>query len=493
MSMVAVGIGGAVIVAGGAVAAGAMQSNAASKANASSSAATKKYMKLSSKEAESGYGDMMKAVKGLEGAQRANSSAYMSRMDNVLASYNRDTNNAIGGGKWEKRWVPGQKVPKEVKKTITTGKGRNKKKKTVTVTEYVEEGGKWEDVYVPDKSYTEGVQEVVDEAKQNTADFETRSDTILEDSADQAYDYNLSRFDDFNNFARRISEENQKIRLDLARAATPLFDETRSQIALNDLQLTQGIVPASVQAEIERNSAQRALGSGVGTGSQLKNNLSMRDLGLSSYAGIQQGQQNFRDRQLLDYNTLVAGTQMGVNDVYNFMGLNVNKAIDINNENSAKLFDAQKVGLDYKMVGLNATLNARTNLLANMASMKQATFSNVYGQESDTARTAAGMKAGAAEFRTNAMLGIQGQGLAGAYANANRTYNSGMVNAQLVGNTTSQIGGSMMGAGLSSMSGGGGAGGAGGGGYGDRNAYLAGLGGGSGSTATDTAASWRRV
>lgn len=443
MSSIAVALGvGAAVVAGGAVAAGAMQSSATDRANRSSSAATKKYMKLASAEAERGYGDMMKAVKGLRTDQTRLSNSYMSRMDNVLSSYNRDANNAIGGGKWEKRWIPGEKVTKTI--------GKGKKKRSVTE----EVGGKWEDFYVPDQTYTEGVQEVVDEAKQNTADFKERSATILEDSADQTYDYNLSRFDDFNNFARRISEENQKTRLDLARAATPLFDETRSQIALNDFQLTQGIVPASVQAEIERSAAQRALGSGVGTGSPLAKNLSMRDLGLSSYAGIQQGQQNFRDRQLLDYNTLVAGTQMGVNDVYNFMGLNVNKAIDINNENSARLFDAKDKELGYKMVGLNTTLDKRFDLATNMASLRQTTFSNIYGQESDTARSAAGMEAGAAEFRTNAMLGIQGQGLAGAYANANRTMASGLANAQLVSNASSQIGGSMMGYGMAKGTGG---------------------------------------
>ena len=428
MSAIAIGIGlgvGAVVVAGGAVAAGAMQSDATNKANASSSAATKKYMKMASKEAERGYSDIMSAVEGLKSAQLGISSGYMNRTQGIVSRYDAEVNNAIGGGTWEKKWVPGQ----------TTGKGKNKKTTA----------GRWEEVFTPEKPYNQGVQEVVDQANKNVADYETRSRNVIVDSANETYDYNLSRFDDFNNFARRVSEENQKVRLDLARAATPMFDETRSQIALNDLQLTQGIVPASVQAEIERNSAQRALGSGVGLGGQLKNNLSMRDLGLSSYAGVQQGQENFRNRQLLDYNTLVAGTQMGVENVYNFMGLNVNKVIDINNGNSAKLFDAQKVPLDYKMVGLNTILDKRFDLATNKMSVMNTASTNIYGQESDTARAAAATEAAAAEARTNAKLGIAGQGLAGAYANANRTMASGLANAQLVSNASSQIGGSMMG------------------------------------------------
>lgn len=441
-------VGGAAIVAGGAVVAGAMQSDATRRANASSTSATNKYMKKAAAEAERGYGDMMASIGKLSGVQSGLSNDYLRNTSNAVSSYNRDVNNAIGGGKWEKQWVPG--------KTVTKGKGKNKKT--------VEEGGRWEDVYVPDQTYTEGVKEVTGQANQNVADYKTRSENIVKDSANQTYDYNLSRFDDFADFATRLSEENQKIRLNLARAATPMFDETRSQMALNDLQLTQGIVPASVQAEIERSAAQRGLASGVGAGSQLKNNLSMRDLGLSSYAGIQQGQKNFQDRQLQDYNTLVAGTQVGVNDVYNWMGLNVNKVIDVNNENSWKLFQAQKVPLDYKMVGLNTTLDKRFDLATNKASFWNAANANIYGQESTTARTVTGLEVGAIEARTNAMLGIAGQGLTNAYNNANRTMASGLANAQLVSNASSTIGGSLMGAGMAGMTGGGGGGGWAGGG-----------------------------
>ncbi len=403
MSMVAVAVvGGAAIVAGGAVAAGAMQSDATRRANASSTSATNRYMRLASAEAERGYGDMMAAIGKLERTQPQLSGTYIDRTGNLVDEYGEEVNNALGN--------------------------------------------------FPD--YFTGWSEVVDKADQNVADYKTRSENLIKDSANQTYDYNLSRFDDFADFATRLSEENQKIRLNLARAATPMFDETRSQMALNDLQLTQGIVPASVQAEIERSAAQRGLASGVGAGSQLKNNLSMRDLGLSSYAGIQQGQKNFQDRQLQDYNTLVAGTQVGVNDVYNWMGLNVNKVIDVNNENSWNLFQAQKVPLDYKMVGLNTALDKRFDLATNKASFLHTTYSNVYGQESETARAVAAAEAAAAEARTNAKLGIAGQGLTNAYNNANRTMASGLANAQLVSNASSTIGGSLMGAGMAGAGGG---------------------------------------
>jgi hypothetical protein len=393
MSMIAVGIGGAAIVAGGAITAGVMQSEATRRANASSNAATKKYMKLASAETERGYGDMMAAIGKLGGSQSGLSGTYIDRTGKLVDQYGKQVNQALGD--------------------------------------------------FPD--YYTGTSEVIDQAEQNVADYETRSRNVIKESADQTYDYNISRFDDFTNLASRLSEENQKIRLNLARAATPLFDETRSQMALNDLQLTQGIVPASVQAEIERAAAQRALGAGTGAGSQLKNNLSMRDLGLSSMAGIQQGQQNFQNRQLQDYNTLVAGTQVGVEDVYNWMGLNTNKVIDVNNENSWKLLQAQKVPLDYKMVGLNTALDKRFDLATNQASFLHTTYGNVYGQESETARAMAAMEAAAAEARTNAKLGIAGQGLSNAYASANRTMASGLANAQLVSNASSTIGGAMMG------------------------------------------------
>jgi outer membrane lipoprotein-sorting protein len=403
MSSIAVMVGvGAAVVAGGAVAAGAMQSDATNRANRSSSAATKKYMKLASAEAERGYSDIMAAVQGLQKAQPKLSGEYMDRTGKMLDTYGREVNKALGN--------------------------------------------------FPD--YYTGWSQVVDQANQNVADYEERSRNVIKDSADQTYDYNLSRFDDFNNFARKISEENQKIRLDLARAATPLFDETRSQIALNDLQGTQGIMSAATESAITRAAAQRGLASGTGAGSPLKLNLELRDIGLMADQEKNAAAQRFQNRQLLDYNTLVAGTQMGVENVYNFMGLNVNKVIDINNENSAKLFDAQKLPLDYKMVGLNTALDKRFDLATNKASFLHTTYSNVYGQESDTARTVAAMAAGAAENRTNQKLGIAGQGLAGAYANANRTMASGLANAQLVSNASSTIGGSMMGYGMAKGTGG---------------------------------------
>jgi hypothetical protein len=401
--MVAVAVvGGAAIVAGGAVAAGAMQSDATRKANASSTSATNRYMKLASAEAERGYGDMMAAIGKLEKTQPKLSGTYIDRTGKLVDQYGKEVNKALGN--------------------------------------------------FPD--YFTGVSGVVDKADQNVADYETRSKNLIKDSANQTYDYNLSRFDDFADFATRLSEENQKIRLNLARAATPMFDETRSQMALNDLQGTQGIMSATTESAITRAAAQRGLASGTGAGSPLKLNSELRHIGLAVDAEKNAAAERFQARQLQDYNTLVAGTQVGMNDVYNWMGLNVNKVIDVNNENSWNLFQAQKVPLDYKMVGLNTALDKRFDLATNKASFLHTTYSNVYGQESETARAVAAAEAAAAEARTNAKLGIAGQGLTNAYNNANRTMASGLANAQLVSNASSTIGGSLMGAGMAGAGGG---------------------------------------
>jgi hypothetical protein len=410
--MVAVAVvGGAAIVAGGAVAAGAMQSDATRRANASSTSATKKYMKLASAEAERGYGDMMAAIGKLEKTQPKLSGTYIDRTGKLVDEYGKEVNKALGN--------------------------------------------------FPD--YFTGWSGVVDKADQNVADYKTRSENLIKDSANQTYDYNLSRFDDFADFATRLSEENQKIRLNLARAATPGFEESRRQMELNDLQGLQGIMSATTESAITRAAAQRGLASGTGAGSPLKLNSELRHIGLTVDAEKNAAAERFQARQLQDYNTLVAGTQVGVNDVYNWMGLNVNKVIDVNNENSWNLFQAQKVPLDYKMVGLNTALDKRFDLATNKASFFHTTYSNVYGQESETARAIAAAEAAAAEARTNAKLGIAGQGLSNAYANANRTMASGLANAQLVSNASSTIGGSLMGAGMAGAGGGGGGGWAGGG------------------------------
>lgn len=401
---------GATIIAGGAVAAGAMQSDSTRRANAQSSAATKKYMKLAAAESQRGFETVLGITSGLRSAQGGLSATYQNNTVKTVDDYSDTIDKALGDA----------------------------------------------------PSYNEGVNRVVDQANKNVADLEKRNNEVLKKSADQTYDYNLSRFDDFANFAERMSQRNQEIRLDLARAATPLFDQTRSQIALNDLQGTQGIMSAATESAITRAAAQRGLASGVGAGSQLKTNLELRDIGSYVDAEKNAAAKRFQDRQLLDYNTLVAGTQMGVNDVYNFMGLNVNKVIDVNNENSARLFEAQKVPLNYTMVGLNTTLDKRFDAATNRASFLNTMHSNIYGQESNTARQAAVLDAAAAEARTNQKLGIQGQGLTNAYNNANRSLASGLANAQLVSNASSQIGGSLMGYGMGSMGGGGGGGGGGG-------------------------------
>jgi hypothetical protein len=382
-------LAGGMVVAGvgGATAASLISSDATRRSNAMAAAGTNKYMKLASAEAERGYADTMAAIDKLGSTQSGLSGTYLSRTGKVVDEYGKEVTGAIGD--------------------------------------------------FPD--YYTGVKAVVDKANQNVTDLETRSKNVIKDSANQTYDYNLSRFDDFADFATRLSEENQKIRLNLARAATPMFDETRSQMALNDLQGTQGIMSATTESAITRAAAQRGLASGTGAGSPLKLNSELRHIGLTVDAEKNAAAERFQARQLQDYNTLVAGTQVGMNDVYNWMGLNTNKVIDVNNENSWKLFDAQKLPLDYAMVGLNTSLDKRFDLYTNKASFWNAANSNVYGQESEAARQAAVLAAAASEARTNAKLGIAGNQLAGSYAAANRTNQQGLVTANLVSNTTASV------------------------------------------------------
>jgi hypothetical protein len=64
-------------------------------------------------------------------------------------------------------------------------------------------------------------------------------------------------------------------------------------------------------------------------------------------------------------------------------------------------------------------------------------------------------KVGAVTDRTNVKVGIASQGLANSYANANRTLQSGLATANIIGSTISNIGGSVLGAAIGGAFGGG--------------------------------------
>lgn len=76
----------------------------------------------------------------------------------------------------------------------------------------------------------------------------------------------------------------------------PYFSSLQNQIGNNALSLSQGQLPADVQANIQRMAASQGISGGFGAGTQgnqngLLANLNLRNLGLSSLNAMQQGDQ----------------------------------------------------------------------------------------------------------------------------------------------------------------------------------------------------------
>ena len=289
-------------------------------------------------------------------------------------------------------------------------------------------------------NYNQSVAQLVGKADANASAFALRSGDLAKRSADETFNYNLSRVQDFTNFATRLSEENQNIRQNLINAANPGWEAQKQQANLTNLQMQQGILPADVAAQVARAGAEGSVASGV-FNSGLATNRTARDFGLTSLDLMQKGQQNALIWGKNIYDQEVAGNQVGVQDVYNTNGLNVQQVYQTNQANNLALLQAQNVGLEYGMTGLNNALSTKGTAATNTMTSRNAALSQAYTQESETLRDYISGKVGAVTDRTNVALGIEAQGLSNAYASANRTLQSGLASANMVGSAISQVGG----------------------------------------------------
>ena len=294
-------------------------------------------------------------------------------------------------------------------------------------------------------AYNKSVAGLAGKADANASAFALRSKNLATESADETFEYNKSKFAEFSAFAGKISEENQRTRQDLINNANPLWQAQKQQAATDNMQAAQGILSADATAQAARAGAQSSLGSGA-LGSALGRNLVGRDLGLGAMDLKNQAQKNMLAWSDEIYNKEVAGTQVGVGDVYNTNGLNVQQVYNNNQANNLAALGAQNEGLQYSMTGLNNALSTKGAAATNTMTSRNAALSQAYTQESEVLRDYLSGKVGAVTDRTNVKLGVSSQGLSNSYASANRTLQSGLASAQLIGGAISTIGGSVGGA-----------------------------------------------
>jgi len=294
-------------------------------------------------------------------------------------------------------------------------------------------------------NYNKAVEGLVGKSDANAEAFSMRSKNIAAESADETFNYNKSKFEEFSAFSDKMSQANQKTRQGLINASNPSWQAQKEQAALDNLQMQQGILSADVAAQAARSGAEGSVGSGV-AGGALGYNRTARDFGLTSLDLKQKGQQGALAWQQQIYDQEVAGTQVGVGDVYNTNGLNVQQVYNNNQANSLSLLGAQNQGLQYGMTGLNNALSTKGAAATNNMTSRNAALSQAYTQESETLRDYISGKVGAVTDRTNVKLGQSSQGLSNSYANANRTLQSGLASASMIGGAIAGVGGAVGGA-----------------------------------------------
>ena len=302
-----------------------------------------------------------------------------------------------------------------------------------------------EDIDAAISNYNKAVEGLVGKSDANAAAFALRSKNIAAESADETFNYNKSKFEEFSAFSDKMSQANQKTRQGLINDANPSWQAQKEQAALDNLQGMQGILSSDVVAQAARAGAEGSVGSGV-SGGALGYNRTARDFGKMADLEKKEAQQRSLAWQQQIYDQEVAGTQVGVGDVYNTNGLNVQQVYNNNQANSLSLLGAQNEGLQYGMTGLNNALSTKGTAATNTMSSRNAALSQAYTQESEVLRDYISGKVGAVTDRTNVKLGQSSQGLSNSYASANRTLQSGLASASMIGGAIAGIGGSVGGA-----------------------------------------------
>jgi hypothetical protein len=138
-----------------------------------------------------------------------------------------------------------------------------------------------------------------------------RSATIGEDTANQALAYNTSKMQDYIAFADALSTANAKSAQRMLFANNPGLERQQQQALLLSEQQMGGMLSSGTQAMLSRRAAQMGGMSGTGYASDMRKNLELRDLGLTTEQQAQQGFNNYRALRSDVYDQTVAGRQVG--------------------------------------------------------------------------------------------------------------------------------------------------------------------------------------
>ena len=413
-TLAAITIGGAALSAGGAIAASAINANATKGANAAKAKSSKTYTRDATKEATKGYKEQNKNIDAMLKRQQAENAAYRAAVSGNVGTYRDNVNTMLGTS----------------------------------------------------VDYSTGLDSIVEDSKKDKNDFDAKSLTLAEDSANQVLNYNTENLDKYIQFSDALSQANANTAQRMMFANNPGMERQQQQAMLLNEQGMNAMISTDTQALLARRSAQMGGQSGTGFGSELKNNFELRDLGLTAQATQGDAQKNMMALRGQIYDQTVAGRQVGSEKILGLMGLNTEDVLSVNQKNNALSFGAaQDIGT-MRFNGLNKILDTRFASETNATTWLNNMEGSIFGENSSTNRYGAGLKSSAITARTNAILGITGEARDARDANTNASLANSYNSAAMLNNGLSSTGGSMTGIALSSaLKGSGGSTGSGGSAY----------------------------
>jgi hypothetical protein len=274
--------------------------------------------------------------------------------------------------------------------------------------------------------YWTTVQKVDEGKAQLQNDFDTRSSTLAEDSANQAMDWNEANATRMIAFSQALQKANEQSAMEGAFAANPELKGLIGQLGRNAMNDARGILDADFAAQLSRNAAQGTLGAGTGLGSQLGNNLTFRDFGIGVMARRDKAVENTALLQNQIVNPILAGTKVNSFDVSKWMGLDTSQVLDTNRQT---LTNWAQMGIDrwddMRSAG-DRVLDTRSAAATYDYGQKGILEGNIYQGNTTTYNNAAGLRNTAIRDWTNARLGAGSQAWAneqarGAQASENNT------------------------------------------------------------------------
>ena len=181
-------------------------------------------------------------------------------------------------------------------------------------------------------SFTESQNQITAKSDLLQQQFSDRAATLAQDSGEQTLAFNQAHQQDFINFADTLSAANAaQAKRDAFANNTALEGQAR-QAAVNNDSFLQGMIPADVAAQVARSGASTANLSGVSGGSQMGQNLTARDLGITSLSLMSQGSKDAQEWQQNVWNPIQAGTKVNSFDTAKLMGLDTAQVLDTNRQ-----------------------------------------------------------------------------------------------------------------------------------------------------------------